>query len=190
MKSCVNPKCRRTNPQPTDQFRPAGQGKSYRKYARGTCLGCEKDQARTYYLNNKAQSRGSLLRAKYWPHMTWQEALAEYARLFALQNGVCAVCKQPELTIEPRSDEFKLLAVDHIHGTSIIRGLLCQRCNTAIGQLKDRPEICEAAAHYLRGHAPKVPETDNVVSLNKTPVIAPVDGEACPPVPEGKINNG
>ena len=41
------------------------------------------------------------------------------------------------------------LAVDHIHGTTYIRDLLCSSCNTGIGHLKDKPELLRKAANYI-----------------------------------------
>lgn len=66
-----------------------------------------------------------------------------YQRLLA-QNGVCACCKQPE--------DFKnreRLSVDHCHETGVIRGLLCHRCNIAVGLLHNSPELCAILQAYL-----------------------------------------
>lgn len=41
------------------------------------------------------------------------------------------------------------LAIDHCHATGRIRGLLCHRCNTAIGLLRDSPELLANAIAYL-----------------------------------------
>jgi len=40
------------------------------------------------------------------------------------------------------------LAVDHDHATGSIRGLLCLRCNFAIGAMDDDPGRMLAAARY------------------------------------------
>ena len=64
-----------------------------------------------------------------------------YEALVAEQRGVCPVCGgAPEL-----------LVVDHAHRTGAIRGLLCDRCNRAIGHLLDSPGVCRRAEEYLRG---------------------------------------
>lgn len=61
--------------------------------------------------------------------------------LLRQQGGACAICKD-QIT---RST----LHVDHCHGGGHVRGLLCQRCNQAIGLLRDNPEIIRSAARYV-----------------------------------------
>lgn len=65
----------------------------------------------------------------------------EYMNMLLSQNGVCAICNGVN------SD--RSLAVDHDHKTEAIRGLLCTRCNNAIGAFKDDPELLRKAARYL-----------------------------------------
>jgi len=48
----------------------------------------------------------------------------EYARRLKIQDGKCALCREA-----PAYD----LYVDHHHATKENRGLLCARCNTAVG---------------------------------------------------------
>ena len=68
-----------------------------------------------------------------------------YAALLDVQSGKCAICGS-----EHQSNQRKeSLAVDHCHTTGIVRGLLCHRCNTAIGLLKDSTEILNSAINYL-----------------------------------------
>lgn len=66
----------------------------------------------------------------------------EYDSLFEQQNGVCAICFQPET-------HFKFLAVDHNHITGEIRGLLCHSCNLSLGGFGDDPVTVLRAYHYL-----------------------------------------
>lgn len=67
--------------------------------------------------------------------------LAEYRRLLAAQDGVCAVCGRPPVTMA--------LHVDHDHKTGVCRGLLCWNCNChVVGRQRD-PERLRAAARYL-----------------------------------------
>jgi hypothetical protein len=67
------------------------------------------------------------------------------ARLREEQGSRCAICGVPE-----EHAPMKRLHVDHDHRTHIVRGLLCSRCNTGIGQFKDDPNRLLAAIEYLK----------------------------------------
>lgn len=58
--------------------------------------------------------------------------------LVVAQDGACAVC-----------GVAGQLHVDHCHATGRVRGMLCGRCNRAIGLLRDDSKLCLAAAEYL-----------------------------------------
>ncbi|MFC5359558.1 endonuclease VII domain-containing protein [Azospirillum himalayense] len=60
--------------------------------------------------------------------------------MLVAQGGVCAICR-----LVPEGN----LHVDHSHTTGCVRGLLCRKCNTAIGLLQDDPQILKEAAIYL-----------------------------------------
>ena len=70
-----------------------------------------------------------------------------YSELLKLQNGTCAICKQPETAT--RLGKVKALAVDHCHQSGAVRGLLCADCNMGIGKLKDDPLVLQSAIQYL-----------------------------------------
>lgn len=75
----------------------------------------------------------------------------DYIDLERAQNGLCAICKQPE-------SKKRRLSVDHDHACcpgvnscgKCIRGLLCSGCNTFLGNAKDSIEILESAIKYLQ----------------------------------------
>ena len=71
----------------------------------------------------------------------FQITIAEYDAMLVRQHGVCAICSDPP--------GKKRLCVDHEEGGRI-RGLLCDRCNTAIGLLDHDAEVIEHALEYLR----------------------------------------
>ena len=93
---------------------------------------------REYNINNKVRMtelrRRAKLKAKYGM------SVEEYQELFNAQQGVCAIC-----------DKFsdKALVVDHCHITGIIRGLLCVKCNTALGMFEDNLELLHSAVAYM-----------------------------------------
>ena len=64
--------------------------------------------------------------------------------LETVQNGVCALCKR----INSRGFN---LGVDHNHVTGHIRGLLCGKCNHALGLLEVdiNPTIAKSLVSYL-----------------------------------------
>jgi hypothetical protein len=77
--------------------------------------------------------------------------LARYQEMLLEQNGVCCICKKPETSVV--NGKIKPLAVDHCHDSEKIRGLLCARCNQAIGLLNEDVNILNSAIEYLRTHA-------------------------------------
>jgi hypothetical protein len=73
-------------------------------------------------------------------------SLEHYELLYFQQEGLCAICnKPPELGLRGGK-----LFVDHDHDTNVVRGLLCFRCNSALGLLLDNPETALKASEYLR----------------------------------------
>jgi len=79
--------------------------------------------------------------------LTWQE----YWILWGQQEGLCAICCKyimPQQGRRGGTGRYGLV-VDHKHGTTEVRGLLCSQCNTALGLLQDSPKICLKATQYL-----------------------------------------
>lgn len=74
----------------------------------------------------------------------------EYLRMVEQQGGKCAVCRLIPTGKKPNG----ILHIDHCHVSGKIRALLCNKCNTALGLLRDDPEIATRAATYLRKHKP------------------------------------
>ncbi len=77
---------------------------------------------------------------------------AEYERLLAEQDGRCAICGQPETVSNTPKGTISSLSVDHDHQTGRVRGLLCHRCNVAIGLLHEDRDRFAAAVAYLDAH--------------------------------------
>jgi Recombination endonuclease VII len=72
---------------------------------------------------------------------------ADYEVMVLARAGRCDVCGRTP----------KKLAVDHDHETGVIRGLLCTRCNAAIGHLGDTIEGLKKALAYLERAANENP---------------------------------
>lgn len=87
---------------------------------------------------NRARSRGRYYRTYGITEEWYQETLAA-------QGGGCATCgRTPE-------QEGKRLAVDHCHTTHVVRGILCEHCNRALGLVMDCPVRLRALAEYVAG---------------------------------------
>jgi hypothetical protein len=83
-------------------------------------------------------------RAKYLLD-NFKLTLEKWQKIWDYQEGKCAICGCP----------LKKANTDHCHSekTGIageIRGLLCARCNRALGRFGDRLDLLEAAVAYLK----------------------------------------
>jgi len=101
------------------------------------------EYARNYYKNNPDKAKNSRLRSKYGI------TLIDFNRMLVEQNGVCKICKK-----EGKNNSGSL-NVDHCHGTSKVRGLLCAGCNTAIGLFYEDVGTMKNAITYLNEHEAK-----------------------------------
>jgi hypothetical protein len=72
----------------------------------------------------------------------------DYEAMEHAQEGRCAICREPETRIHPKTHAPQALAVDHCHVTMRVRGLLCWRCNTSIGKFRHDPDLLRVAALY------------------------------------------
>jgi hypothetical protein len=157
MKQCT--KCGEAKPE--SEFYAA---KGTRDGLRGDCKSCHAARAKDWYARNREQS---IANVKRWQqenrehlqatrrkrnalrkreiregHLrrTFGITQAEYEAMLAAQGGGCAVCGEvPE--------DGKSFHVDHLGDQ--VRGILCVRCNNALGQLKERVDLAEIAADYL-----------------------------------------
>ena len=76
---------------------------------------------------------------KYHLQSTYGITIEIYDNLCKNQNNKCLICKREEK-----------LYIDHDHKTGQIRGLLCNNCNTGIGQFKESIDNLESAIKYLK----------------------------------------
>lgn len=67
--------------------------------------------------------------------------LDTYTARWNEQGGRCAICGSPPFKAH--------LDADHDHKTGKVRGLLCNRCNTALGNFQEDVEILRKASSYL-----------------------------------------
>lgn len=69
----------------------------------------------------------------------------KFNEMLVAQDWKCAICGA-----SAPDHHKKRLNVDHCHKTGIVRGLLCDACNRAIGLLKDDPELMKKAISYIQ----------------------------------------
>ncbi|MDP9397944.1 MAG: endonuclease VII domain-containing protein [Actinomycetota bacterium] len=72
---------------------------------------------------------------------------AELEELRRAQDNRCAICFERD----PQHVDHDTREADHATGR--VRGLLCFRCNVALGHMRDRPAILRRGAAYLEGTA-------------------------------------
>jgi hypothetical protein len=138
--------CRRCHAmKPLEEF---NKNKQYRSGRQKWCKCCSKE----YYHANRERidarqraryqkNKGKLLRANRLG--TYGLRPADYDRMFAEQSGVCAICRKVVVGN---------LCVDHNHETRQVRGLLCRKCNTGLGNFQDSPDLILTAHAYLERH--------------------------------------
>lgn len=97
---------------------------------------------REFYARNPDYARWSSMKSKYG--LTKEQ----YEELLEKQGGVCAICGQPEMRTT-KAGVAMLLHVDHCHNSGKIRGLLCHKCNSALGLFMESSEILSSAVNYL-----------------------------------------
>lgn len=68
--------------------------------------------------------------------------IEDYLRMLERQSNVCKICNK-------KCKTKSRLSVDHNHETGAVRGLLCNRCNRALGMFEDNVETLRSAIRYL-----------------------------------------
>ena len=109
------------------------------------------DYYKSYYINNREvvldksakiyKANPSIVKDRYLK-AHYGITLVEYNAMLDNQHNVCAICGRPEKT-------GRMLSVDHDHATGAIRGLLCNACNTSLGNVNDNITILQNMIMYL-----------------------------------------
>lgn len=135
-----------------------------------TCTHCKETKpAEEFYVNNGARSKDGLsgwckectktdalargkrsysatIARNTKLRLTYGITLEEYEHMYQEQDGKCAACGNPETTM--MRGKLLMLAVDHSQKTGAVRGLLCQKCNQALGLLLEDPERIKGLLKY------------------------------------------
>jgi hypothetical protein len=94
------------------------------------------------YRSNRANIQKIKINARRNKIRTYGLSVKEHSDMLAAQNGVCAVCGDI-------NHNGWNLAIDHDHKTGKVRGLLCNKCNTAIGGCRDNIYIIFKFLDYM-----------------------------------------
>lgn len=78
--------------------------------------------------------------------------IEEYNKKLEEQNFICEICGNKETSTDGKNGSTRKLAIDHCHNSLKIRGLICNRCNTTLGKVKDNIELLEKMKQYLIKH--------------------------------------
>ena len=104
-----------------------------------TCKECDKNRISKTYWEDPSVYQNSHLKRNYGI------TLNDYNQMLTEQNDSCAICK----TTEPGGKHGKFM-VDHCHTTGNVRGLLCKRCNIALGEVEDNTQTLQSMIDYLK----------------------------------------
>ena len=125
--------------------------KSLDEYWKGqsSCIACMKWKQKNYW-NSRTPKKRLEQHLKYKYGVTPEV----FTNAWEEQQGKCVICdeKLPDLMVyESRRRGY---AIDHNHATGEFRGILCNSCNSLLGMAKEKAEVLDKAAHYLRtrGH--------------------------------------
>ena len=104
-----------------------------------------KEYHRQYYLEHREKFNA---KARAWAKAhpdkcvaatrKWKFGLSEEEQKLLL-NKPCRICGN------------KATHIDHCHTTNMVRGGLCNNCNTGLGMFKDDPVLLTRAYEYVKG---------------------------------------
>ena len=121
-------------PKSLSEFKPRA---GYRYGVNSVCRACDNEARRKLYHRDPVKARNSVRVNK----LKTAYGLTEGAYIEMCANG-CNICGNSCPT-------GRRLAVDHCHFTGKIRGVLCSKCNQALGLFSDSITLLEKAKSYL-----------------------------------------
>lgn len=94
----------------------------------------------------RASTEGRIRQKESKLRRTYGISYAQYKAMLDVSRGRCPICKLSfDRLVKPMEPH-----IDHCHETSKIRGILCRKCNLAIGLLADNPTLLRRAITYLK----------------------------------------
>lgn len=125
-----------------DQAEPGARAayqQAYQATNKEVLLEKQRARSKANYAAKKAKYRARNRRQRFAQYGLTEE---QYTEIIRRQEGQCPIC-------ERMLAESTTPSIDHSHVTGVVRGILCRRCNTALGLLEDSPANLERAVEYL-----------------------------------------
>jgi len=140
--------CQVDKPETNDYFHAS---KHYANGLHPRCKECRAEQQRDYRTRNRNTVRRKAKHYKRRPDVVKRDSAFRYnislQELNELDTGCCHICEAPlEWGAAKRMDKP---CIDHCHETNKVRGILCHRCNCAIGLFNDDTNKMQKAIDYL-----------------------------------------
>lgn len=124
------------------------------KYSDSKCKDCKNAYSRNYNNVNKDTLKSI--------HKEWRREHPNYSKEWAERNKSKIRLSQIKYNYNLTEEEYealpkacevcgstKNLCIDHNHITGKVRGVLCSRCNSALGLLGDSKEVILKLASYI-----------------------------------------
>ena len=80
----------------------------------------------------------------------------EYKELLNKCDNKCEICG----LIFVNKTQSDISCIDHNHKTGMIRGILCNKCNSRIGHINEKPTMLQSFIDYLTKHNGKLKRSD------------------------------
>ena len=110
-----------------------------------SCKQCQINYGRKYWIQRQQKA----IKKRRLVHTGCTDTI--YTTLLQEQNNSCAICKKSRQLLD------RDLAADHDHVTGKVRGLLCAKCNLALGLLTDNTQVLVNAINYLNRSMRAIP---------------------------------
>ena len=159
MKTCY--KCKHTKP--VEDFRSNAKSGYIDSYCRPCRNSYEKNRyasmpkVKKHWLEGKTEEEKLRLRRQKSARRRYNRYglnLEELTARLEAQYGGCAVCSTP-LTLDSHdnAERVKVAHVDHTHTTGQVRGILCSKCNHALGLLDEDESRILSLLAYVKDYS-------------------------------------
>jgi hypothetical protein len=111
------------------------------------CKDCTKRKERDRVARQPMEQR-----KEKWLRHKYGITFTDFKNIYDKQDGVCCICSRKLIIFEDASSTHKA-CLDHCHTTGVIRGILCNHCNRALGLFEDDIDSLKEAIVYLNRSA-------------------------------------